>query len=170
MGDNDERRRTHRWTDPMLLAAETRGMSGQEFYTAWSGGQLTPPIAAALAFDIRDFGDGHVEITCEPQEFHYSPYGMVHGGLAATLLDTATGCAIHTRLPSGTGYATLDLHVSYLRPITRDTGPVRGLGEVVSMGSRVAVSEARLVDADDRQLARASSTCLIIRPATGDAG
>lgn len=161
---NDGRSRTYRWTDPILLAAETRGMSGQEFYRAWSHGHVTPPIASALAFDIGGYGEGHVEILCEPQEFHYSPYGMVHGGLAATLLDTATGCSIHTRLPSGIGYATLDLHVSYLRSITHETGAIRALGQVVSMGRRVAVAEGQLVDADDRQMARATATCLIIRP------
>lgn len=154
----------------MTLAAQTRGMSGLQFYAAWSKGRVYPPMAAALGFDIGGFGDGYAEIICEPHEFHYSPYGMVHGGLAATLLDTATGCAVHTRLPAGTGYATLDLHVNYLRSITRDTGPLRGLGEVVSLGRRVAVAQAELIDADGRQLARASSTCLLIRPTPSEDG
>ncbi len=139
-------------------------MSGEEYYTAWKGGDSVPPIAATLGFNLMDFGEGRVEIGCTPEEFHYSPYGMLHGGLAATLLDTATGCAIHTQLPAGTGYATLNLTVSYLRPITVETGPVRCLGTVSSIGSRVAVADAVLVDGRDRRLAQATATCLIIQP------
>ncbi len=84
--------------------------------------------------------------------------------MAATLLDTATGCAIQTRLPAGAGYATLNLAVNYLRPITTETGPVRCLGKVVSMGRTVAVSEATVVDETGRALARATATCLLINP------
>ncbi len=134
---------------------------------AWSNGEVTPPIAATLGFDIEGFGDGHVEIVCTPQEFHYNPYGIVHGGLAATLLDTATGCAIQTRLPAGAGYATLNLAVNYLRPITTDTGPIRCAGKVVSMGRTVAVSEAEVIDESERVLARATATCLLINPEGG---
>ena len=164
MSDETHRSRTYTWNEPAELARETRKLSGQEYYAAWSKGELVPPIAATLGFELASYRDSHVEISCEPEEFQYSPYGMLHGGLAATLLDTATGCAIHTRLPAGTGYATLNLNVSYLRPITIDTGPVRCFGRVSSMGSRVAVAEAVLLDALGRSLAQATSTCLIIMP------
>ena len=164
MPNAEPRDRYHQWTDPGQLAEITRAMSGREFFDAWRRGEVVPPMAATLDFDLADFGDGHVEITCVPDEFHYSPYGMVHGGLAASLLDTATGCAVHTRLPAGTVYATLNLNVSFMRALTHDTGTVRCIGEVASMGSRVAVAEAELIDASDRTLARATSTCLIIKP------
>jgi uncharacterized protein (TIGR00369 family) len=146
------------------MARSLRAVSGREFLEAWSNGEVTPPIAATLGFVLSGFGDGHVEIGCTPSEFHYSPYGTVHGGLATTLLDTATGCAIQTRLPSGTGYATLNLAVNYLRAITIETGPVRCIGNVVSMGRTVAVSEANVIDASDRVLARGTATCLLITP------
>ena len=162
MSESVQRRRTHEWSEPGQLFEATRRMSGEEYYAAWKQGELVPPIAATLGFELADYGDGHVEISCVPDEFQYSPYGMLHGGLAATLLDSATGCAIHTRLPVGTGYATLNLNVSYLRPITIETGPVRCIGTVSSMGKRVATAEAELLDGRDRRLAHATSTCLII--------
>lgn len=162
MSEASRRSRTHEWSEPNQLAEATREMSGQEYYAAWKQGDLVAPIASTLGFELADYGDGRVEITCAPAEFQYSPYGMLHGGLAATLLDTATGCAVHTRLPAGTGYATLNLNVSYLRPITLETGPVRCLGTVSSMGTRVAVAAAELLDGRERKLAQATSTCLIM--------
>ena len=162
MSEASLRSRTHEWSEPGELAQATRGMSGQEYYAAWKQGDLVPPIASTLGFKLADYGDGRVEITCEPAEFQYSPYGMLHGGLAATLLDSATGCAVHTRLPVGIGYATLNLNVNYMRPITLETGPVRCVGTVSSMSSRVAVAQAELLDGRDRKLAQATSTCLIM--------
>lgn len=164
MSEAIRRSRTHEWSEPVQLAEATRKLSGQEYYAAWKGGELVPPMAATLGFELADFGDGRVDITCTPAEFQYSPYGMLHGGLATTLLDSATGCAVHTRLPAGTGYATLNLNVNYLRPITLETGPIRCVGTVSSMGSRVAVAEAVLLDGRDRKLAQATSTCLIMAP------
>lgn len=164
MAEAPRRSRRYDWVDPGQLARETRGISGQEFYAAWKEGQLIPPMAATLGFYLLGYGEGRVEIGCTPDELHYSPYGMVHGGLAATLLDTATGCALHTLLPAGTGYATLNLNVSYLRRITAETGPMVCVGTVSSQGSRVAVAEAELIDDQDRRFAQATSTCLIIEP------
>ena len=164
MAEEVPRSRTHVWIEPTRMARSLRPLSGLEFLEAWSNGEVTPPIAATLGFELTDFGDGHVEIGCTPSEFHYSPYGTVHGGLAATLLDTATGCAIQTRLPAGIGYATLNLAVNYLRPITTDSGPVWCMGNVVSMGRTVAVSEANVLDASQRVLARGTATCILITP------
>ena len=138
-------------------------MSGADYYAAWADGDLEPPIAATMGFHLTDHGAGRVVVGCTPAEYHYSPYGMAHGGLAATLLDTASGCAIHTLLEQGEAYATLDLHVNFLRPITVDTGDLRAVGEVVSMGRRVAVASAVVQDADGRDLARATATCLVMR-------
>jgi uncharacterized protein (TIGR00369 family) len=154
--------RTYEWLEPVELAATAGPLSGEQYLEAWTGGELTPPMAATLGFGLTDFGEGHVEIRCTPDEYHYNPYGTVHGGLAATLLDSATGCAIQSRLPAGTGYATLNLAVSYLRPITTGTGEIRCIGKVVSMGRTVAVSEADLLDGPGKTLARATATCLLI--------
>lgn len=167
MESGRSRRRTHEWSEPSELARSLRSLSGHEFLEAWSRGDATPPIAATLGFELADFGDGYVEIGCTPEEFHYNPYGTVHGGLIATLMDTATGCAVHTRLPAGAGYATLNLAVNYLRPITIETGPVRCVGKVVSMGRTVAVSEADIFDGSGRVLARATATCLLVSAEAG---
>lgn len=137
-------------------------MSGADYYAAWKRGDLVPPIAETIDFELVDFGDGTVDVRCVPAEYHYSPYGMLHGGIAATLLDTVTGCAVHTRLAAGVGYATLALNVNYLRPITIETGPVVGRGSVTSIGKRVAVAEGVLEDAGGKRLALATSTCLIM--------
>lgn len=164
MSEPIDRTRTHQWSEPGQLAQAARRLSGKEYYAAWKRGELVPPIASTLGFELAEHGDGHIEISCVPAEFQYSPYGMLHGGLAATLLDSATGCAVHTRLPAGTGYATLNLNVSYLRPITLETGPVRCIGTVSSIGRRVAVAEAELLDGRGRKLAQATSTCMILEP------
>ena len=164
MQNSESSTRTHQWNEPQQLAETTRPMSGREYFESWSRGELNPPMADTLGFELTDFDEGHIEITCKPEGFHYSPYGMVHGGLAATLLDSATGCAIQARLLAGEGYATLNLTVSYLRPITPDTGTVRCIGNVVSMGRQVAVAEAKVIDESDRELARASATCILIKP------
>ena len=99
-----------------------------------------------------------------PEEFHYNPYGTVHGGLAATLLDTATGCAVQSTLPAGTGYATLNLAINYIRPLTITTGTVRCIGKIISVGRRVAVSEADIVADSGRVMAHAVATCILINP------
>jgi uncharacterized protein (TIGR00369 family) len=97
----------------------------------------------------------------EPREFHYNPLGTVHGGMLATLLDTATGCAVHTTLPAGVGYTSMDLSVKYLRPVTVESGTLRCVGTVLQRGRRTALAEARLTDGADRLVAHATSTCLL---------
>lgn len=169
LDDGRTRERTHVWSEPANLAESVRALSGLEFFEAWSTGEVTPPMAATLGFDLEDFGDGYVELATTPDEFHYNPYGTAHGGLAATLLDTATACAVQTRLPAGVGLATLNLSVNYLRPVTSETGPVRCLGKIVSMGRTVAVSEANMTDETGRVLARATATCVLMYPKALDA-
>ena len=157
-----ESERIYRWTEPVMLAEATGAMSGAEFFAAWKAGHLIPPMAATLGFELVGFSEGQVEIGCVPSGYHYNPYGSVHGGLAATLLDTATGCAVHTRLPAGTGYATVNLNVSYIRPLTVEVGPVRCIGTVASLGKRLAVADAELVDGAGRRLAKGTASCLLI--------
>ena len=156
--------RSYEWLEPSRLFESASPLSGEEYLTAWEKGELIPPMAATLGFELSEFSDGEVEIVCSPEGFHYNPYGTVHGGLAATLLDSATGCAVQSQLAAGTGYATINLAVSYLRPVVADSGEVRCVGRVVSLGRTVAVSEGELTDSNDRLLARATATCVIINP------
>lgn len=158
--------RSYEWLEPGELLESAITLSGMEYLAAWQTGELIPPMAATLGFELLEFGEGEVDISCRPKGFHYNPYGSAHGGLAATLLDSATGCAIQSRLSAGTGYATLNLAVSYLRPITTDMDEIRCAGNVVSLGRTVAVSEGKLTDTSDRLLARATATCIIVNSAT----
>ena len=106
-------------------------------------------------------GEGWITFALQPQEMHYNPLGTVHGGVLATLLDSATGCAVHSVLPAGVGYTSMDLTTKYLRPVTTATGKVIATGTVLSRGSRTALAEAKLTDSRDRLLAHATSSCLI---------
>src|SRR5690606_33755904 len=99
---------------------------------------------------------------CEPGEFHYNPIGSIHGGLAATLLDSAMGCAVHSTLPAGVGYTTLEIKVNYMRPLRIERGEVRCEGRVIHRGGRTAVADGRVVDADGKAYAHATTTCLIL--------
>jgi uncharacterized protein (TIGR00369 family) len=96
-----------------------------------------------------------------PREFHYNPLGTVHGGILATLLDTAAGCAVHSTLSAGVGYTSLDLTVKFLRPVTVASGALRCEGTVLSRGRTTALAEARLTDAKGRLVAHATSSCLL---------
>ncbi|HLP19602.1 MAG TPA: PaaI family thioesterase, partial [Chitinophagales bacterium] len=98
-----------------------------------------------------------------PQEFHYNPIGTVHGGVISAILDSAMGCSLHTLLEAGTGYTTLELKVNFIKAITIQTGPVRAIGKVINQGGRTALTEAKLVDANGKLLAHATSTCLILQ-------
>jgi uncharacterized protein (TIGR00369 family) len=157
------RTRTIEWDDPMIGARRGMQMSGLEYMRAIVAGEIpAPPIARSLDFLLAEVEEGRAVFTLTPSEFHYNPIGVVHGGVAATLLDSAMGCAVHSLLPAGTGYTTLELKVNLLRPMTRDTGPVRAEATVLHSGSRTALAEARLVDAAGKLLAHATSTCLIL--------
>jgi uncharacterized protein (TIGR00369 family) len=162
-----DRTREYSWSDPIALAEAARGRSGLEFMRALLSGELPPPpIATTLGFEVVEIDEGRVVFAVTPGEHLYNPIGVVHGGVAATLLDTVTGCAVHTTLPAGTAYTSLDLSVKYLRPLTADTGPVRGIGRVINKGRRTALAEGELRDAADRLLAHGTSSCLIF-PAGG---
>ena len=137
-------------------------MSGLDFVRAIFEGRLpAPPIMQPiLPFDAAA-ENGTVAFSTVPAFRHYNPIGLVHGGYAATLLDSAMGLAIHTMLPAGIGYSTLEFKVSFIRGMTTDTGPVRTEGKVLNVGKRAATAEARIVDGKGRLLAHATTTCLI---------
>ncbi|HEY1820191.1 MAG TPA: PaaI family thioesterase [Trebonia sp.] len=161
----ERRERTFTWTDPVAIARAGAGMSGAEFFAAISAGEIPPPpVMRALDFDGVSFGEGRAAFRLTPREFHYNPIGTVHGGVFATLLDSACGCAVHTLLPAGVFYTSLDLSVKFLRPVTVDTGPITAEGTVVHFGRRTALAEARITDAAGKVYVTATSSCLLLRP------
>ena len=120
-----------------------------------------PGIAESLDFDLVEVGDGTAVFEGIPGQHAYNPIGTVHGGYAATMLDSACGCAVHSKLTAAQGYTTLELKVAYHRPMTIDTGLVRTEAKLLSFGRRVAFAEATVTDADGRLYASATSTLLI---------
>lgn len=157
-----ERTRTVSWEDPAPVAKASISMAGGVFLRAMAERRLPPPpIARLMGFDIEEVGEGRVVFAVEPQEYHYNPIGMVHGGLAATLLDSAMGCAVHSLLPEGRAYTTLELKVNYIRPLTHETGRVRAVGKVIHLGGKVATAEGSVVDAAGKLYAHATTTCLL---------
>src|SRR4051812_19685600 len=141
-------------------------MSGIEHLRAMIAGELPPPpIAYTLGMLLIEVDEGRAVFQALPAEYHYNPIGVVHGGFAATLLDTATGCAVQTTLPAGVAYTTLALNTNFVRPITRDTGRVLCEADVVHRGGTIATADGRLVaESSGKVLAHATSTCLIIAP------
>jgi uncharacterized protein (TIGR00369 family) len=158
-----KRERTYTWDDPAALAGAGHGLSGREFLERIGRGELpAAPAAATTGIIPVEVGDGLAVFSLEPQEWHYNPLGSVHGGILATLADTALGCAVHTRLPAGTGYTSVDLTIKFTRPATLASGALTCTGTVVAMGRRTATAEARIVDEAGRVVAQAISTCLLM--------
>ena len=142
---------------------QVAGLSGMEMFQAMFDGRLpSPPIGHTLDFLPVHIEPGFAVFQGKPGLAHYNPLGTVHGGVIATLLDSAAGCAVHSLLPAGAGYTTVDLHTTFLRPVTAATGRITAEGTVLSRGSRTALAEARLCDGQGRLLAHATSTCLIL--------
>ncbi len=163
----ERRERAIRWDDPFaaLREAERRGLSGIEFLRAIRVGELPrPPIFALMGMTLATVEEGRVVFTVEPAEYHYNPIGVVHGGLAATLLDSAIGCAVQTLAPAGVAYTTIELKINFVRPLRSDMGVVSGEGTVLHFGRQIALAEARLTGPDGKLYAHATSTCLIMRP------
>jgi len=159
------RTRTVSWEDPRALAEAGRGLSGMEYLRKIVAGELPrPPISALMDFQLAELGEGRAVFTVEPAEYHYNPIGVVHGGLAATLLDSAMGCAVHSTLPAGAGYTTLEIKVNYVRPMTSETRGVRCEARVIHVGGRTATAEGRVVDEGGKLYAHGTTTCLIFRP------
>lgn len=165
-----ERTRTFSWTDPSVTAAALGRRGGLETIQAMARGEIpAPPIMHTIGVESMSADEGTVRVTLVAQEFHYNPLGSVHGGILSTLLDTAAGCAVHTTLPTGYGYTSLDLNVKFVRPATVASGLLTCEGTVVQRGRRVALAEARLTDAAGRLIAQATSSCLIFEVPTPQA-
>ena len=137
------------------------GAAGLQQLRAMMDSDNRAGIGAALQFRLVEVDDGRVVFSGVPGPHVYNPIGTVHGGYAATLLDSACGCAVHSKLGPTQGYTTLELKVAYHKAMTANTGPVRAEGRVVTIGRRTAFAEAKLIDAEGRLYASATSTLLV---------
>jgi uncharacterized protein (TIGR00369 family) len=164
-GGAEPRHRAFSWADPGIAAAASRQLSGAEFFQAILDGRLPPPpITAALDFTLTAVEPGRAVFEFTPSEFHYNPIGSVHGGMYATLCDSACGCAVQSMLPAGSYHTSLDLSVKFLRPVTTASGRLACEGTVTHLGRRTALAQASLTGADGKLYAQATSSCLIFRP------
>jgi uncharacterized protein (TIGR00369 family) len=149
----------------MALRDAGAGLSGLEYLKAVFERRLPPPpIAATLDITGAEVEEGRAVFVGQPAEFLYNPIGVVHGGFAMTILDSAMGCAIHSTLAAGEGYASLETSVNFVRPITLETGRMRCEGKVVHRGGRVATAEGRLIaESTGKLLAHGTTTCLVMK-------
>jgi uncharacterized protein (TIGR00369 family) len=159
----NQRSRTFTWEDPIALRDAGSTMSGLEFMQAVLARKLPPPpIAATMDFTGAEAEEGRVVFVGEPGEYLYNPIGVVHGGYAMTVLDSAMGCAVQTTLAKGEGYTSLETSVNFVRPITKETGRIRCEGKIVHRGARIATAEGRLIaEKTGKLLAHGTTTCMI---------
>jgi uncharacterized protein (TIGR00369 family) len=140
-------------------------MTGRELLQAAIDGQLPPPpIVALFGAQLVSVGDGEAVFRCTPDETTYNPIGMVQGGFLCTLLDSAAGCAVHTLLPAGTGYGTIEIKVSFLKPLHANTGPIEVHGQTLQVGGRIAFAEAHARDRHGELVGHATTSIAISRP------
>lgn len=138
-------------------------MTGMELLQAIIAGKLpAPPIARTLSYGLVEIEPGRAVFAGIPTTDHYNPLACVHGGYIATLLDSAMGCAIHSKLAAGQSYTTLEFKVNFVRPVLDTTGEVRAIGSLLHLGKRSATSEAKLVDSAGKVYAHATTTCMIL--------
>jgi uncharacterized protein (TIGR00369 family) len=157
-----DRSRTVTWEDPLVGAALAKTMPGLEYIQGLLDGSIPePPIVNLMNMRPVAVEVGKVTFTCDPDESHYNPIGTVHGGLVCTLLDSVLGCAVQTTLPKGQGYTSLEIKISYLRPVTADTGQLTAVGIVTKPGSRAAFADGTVYDSNGKLIATASSTLLV---------
>ena len=156
------RQRLVTWDDPGSGAHQRRSISGLDLLRGIVDGTVPPPpVACLIGMDFVAVEHGSVALRLAPGEYLYNPMGVVHGGMIATLLDSAMGCAVHSTLPAGRGYTTLEIKVNYLRAVTAASGDLTAEGRVVHAGRRTGVAEAVLKDASGATCATASTTCLL---------
>jgi uncharacterized protein (TIGR00369 family) len=150
------------WEDPLISAAALPSLSGLDFLRAMIAGSIPPPpIGQLIGMRLVEVSEGSATFVCDPNESHYNPIGTVHGGLVCTLLDSALGCAVHSTLPQGQGYTSLEIKVNYLRPVRSDSGELTCVGTVTKPGSRVAFAEGIVTDHAGKVIATASGTLLV---------
>lgn len=159
------RSRTFSWEDPAEMVRVGKTLSGLDYLLAIQRGEVPPPpIAALLGMDLREVSAGRVVFALQPAEYHYNPIGSVHGGVAATLLDSAMGCVVQSMLQAGQWYTTLEIKVNYLRALTEHTGMVYCEGKIIHLGGRTATAEGRITDEAGKLYAHGTTTCIVLRP------
>jgi uncharacterized protein (TIGR00369 family) len=159
------RTRVITWADPAVTVQTGKTISGLAALKAIQSGELPPPpFAVLLGMWITEVSEGRAVFAAEPAEFHYNPLGTMHGGVIATLLDSAMGCAVQSMLPAGTSYTTLELKTNYLRPIFIKTGTIYSEGKIIHLGGRTATAESRLTDEAGKLYAHGTTTCILLRP------
>jgi uncharacterized protein (TIGR00369 family) len=164
----EPRSRTVTWHDPMRSAQLGMQMTGLDYLQAMVDRKIPPPpISQLVRMDVAEVEHGRVVFTCEPDEAAYNPIGVVHGGLVCTLLDSVAGCALHSTLPLGKGYTSVEIKVSYLKAVRTTSGPLRAVGTVVKAGGRVGFTEGVVTDASGAVVATATSTLLVFDLPTG---
>jgi uncharacterized protein (TIGR00369 family) len=162
VGWGEEQSRLVTWRDPITTQATAASMSGLSYWKAVAEGHLPqPPIAELLRMGLVEVQNGRIAFTCTPDASMYNPLGLVHGGAVCTLLDTATACAMHTTLPEGVGYTSVEIKVNYLRAVTVASGTLTAIGTVVKAGSRIGFAEGTVTDASGKLVATATSTLLV---------
>ncbi len=152
------------WEDPLAAFEQGRKFARPiDYLHAICEGRIpAPPIAKLLGMDLVEVGEGRAVFQLTPAEQHYNPIGVVHGGVAFTMLDSAMGCSVQTLLPAGKGYTTLEIKANLVRAITLDTGPIRAIANIVHMGRQTATAEGRIEDSQGKLLAHGTTTCIIL--------
>ncbi len=159
-----KREKTFTWSDPQIGAQAALKMNGLDYLKAMERGELPrPPIVEALDLGTIKVEEGRVSFEYIPAEFHYNPIGSVHGGVISTVLDSAMGCTLHSVVPQGTVYTTLELKVNFLRAITLQSGRLFCAGKIIHYGSKTALLEAQIVDDEGKVYAHGVSTCLLMK-------
>ena len=155
------------WQDPMQMANSARSMAGIDFLRGVRDGTIQPaPIQELLGMKLVEVEPGRAVWQLTPAEQHYNPIGTAHAGIAATLLDSAMACAVHSTIPLGKGYTTLEFKINLVSAVTVKTGTLRAIGKVVHSGRQLATAEARIVGADGKLYAHGSTTCLVFQVPT----
>jgi uncharacterized protein (TIGR00369 family) len=145
-------------------ATDRRQLSGLEYLRQVMSGEVPAAgMRQLMNFTLVEVSEGRAVFSIQPDERHYNGLGIAHGGLAATLLDSATGCAINTMMPAGRIFTTLEMKVNYVRPMTREIGEVRCEANVIHVGGRTATAEGRIVDRDGKLYAHGTATCMLFR-------
>ena len=159
------------WSDPRLTSDVAGTIPGLEFLQRIVRGELPrPPIGELMDFRLVEVESGKAVFAIETAEYLYNPIGLVHGGVAATIMDSAMGCAVHTMLVAGVGYTTMDLQIRFVRPIKTKSGRLLCEGRVVHAGSQVMTTEGRLMDEAGAVYAHGTGSCIVLRPRKPTAG
>ncbi len=164
MSTSTTRTKTVAWEDPSISAAAMASMSGRELLQAIVDGRLPrPPIAELFGARLVSIGEGSARFECVPDESTYNPIGLVHGGMLCTLLDSAAGCAVHTMLPAGVGYSTIEIKVSFMAAVRAGMGPIEAEGRVLRLGRQVAFAEAYARTAEGKLVGHATTSLALMR-------